>query len=106
MIRPPSPRLGRANFTMVEEIPTGEEVLAGTFFLYEHPIIILFDLGTSHDLMSLACAQKTKLTLWANSAPYSITTPGARVAVDRMGHAVPLDLIRRVFLTSFIILEG
>jgi hypothetical protein len=32
-----------ANFTMLEEIPLGEEVFAGTFFLYEHLIIILFD---------------------------------------------------------------
>jgi hypothetical protein len=43
MIRPPSLRVDRANFTMVEEIPPGEEVLAGMFFLYENPIIMLFD---------------------------------------------------------------
>jgi hypothetical protein len=34
--------VGRANYTTVEEIPTGEEVLAGTFFLNEHPVIIMF----------------------------------------------------------------
>jgi hypothetical protein len=39
----PVPRTGRANYTTVEEIPTGEEVLAGTFFLNEHPVIILFN---------------------------------------------------------------
>jgi hypothetical protein len=75
MIRAPSPRVGRANFTTVEEIPLGEEVLASTFFLFEHPIIILFDSGASHDFMSLACAQKAKLTLWDTTTPYSITTP-------------------------------
>jgi hypothetical protein len=75
MICPSSLRVGRANFTMVEEIPPGEEVLASTFFLYEHPIIILFDSGASHDFMSLACAQKAKLTLWATTVLYSITTP-------------------------------
>jgi hypothetical protein len=32
MIHAPSLRVGRANFTTVEEIPPGEEVLAGTFF--------------------------------------------------------------------------
>jgi hypothetical protein len=76
MIHTPSPRVGRANFTTVEDIPPGKEVLAGTFFLFEHPIIILFDSGASHDFMSLACAQKAKLTLWATTAPYSISTPG------------------------------
>jgi hypothetical protein len=42
-IHPPPLRVGRANFT------TLEEVFAGTFFLFEHPIIILFDSGASHD---------------------------------------------------------
>jgi hypothetical protein len=28
-----APQTDRANYTTVEEIPTGEEVLAGTFFL-------------------------------------------------------------------------
>jgi hypothetical protein len=48
---------------MVEVIPPGEEVLAGTSYLFEHPIIILFDSRASHDFKSLAYAQKAKLTL-------------------------------------------
>jgi hypothetical protein len=47
----------------LKEIPLGEEVLAGTLFLYEHPIIILFDSRASHDFLSLACAQKVGVTL-------------------------------------------
>jgi hypothetical protein len=39
--RGPVPRTGYANYTTVEEIPMGEEVLAGTFFLNEQPVIIL-----------------------------------------------------------------
>jgi hypothetical protein len=76
MIHTPCPRVGRASFTMVEKIPPGEEVLTGMFFLVEHAIIILFDSGASHDFMSLACAQKAKLTLCATKVPYSISTPG------------------------------
>jgi hypothetical protein len=59
----------------VEEIPTGEEVLAGAFFLNEHPTIILFDSGASHDFMSFICAKKEKLSLVALGAPYVISTP-------------------------------
>jgi hypothetical protein len=76
MIHPSSPKVGCANFTMVEEIPPGEKVLAGTFFLLHHPTIILFDFGASHDFMSLACAQKAKLTLYAIKVSYSISSPG------------------------------
>jgi hypothetical protein len=79
---------------MVEEIPPSEEVLAGTFFLYEHPIIILFNSGASHDFMSLACAQKAEFTLYATPMPYSISTPESRVVADQMIHKIPLELVR------------
>jgi hypothetical protein len=59
----------------VEEIPTGEEVLVGTFFLNEHLIIILFDSRVSHDFMSSTCAKRAKLTLVASAVPYVISTP-------------------------------
>jgi hypothetical protein len=74
--------MGHANYTTVEEIPTGEEVLAGTVFLNERPIVILFDLGASHDFMSFTCAKKAKLSLVASGAPYIISTPGRRVDAD------------------------
>jgi hypothetical protein len=50
----------------VEEISMGEEVLAGMFFLNEHPIINLFDSGASHDFISSACAERARLTLVAS----------------------------------------
>jgi hypothetical protein len=60
----------------VEEISMGEEVLAGTFFLNERPIIILFDSGASYDFMSSTCAKKARLTLVASAVPYLISRPG------------------------------
>jgi hypothetical protein len=54
----------------------GEEVLAGTLFLNERPIIILFDSGASHDFMSATCTRKAKLSLVASEVPYVISTLG------------------------------
>jgi hypothetical protein len=102
----PSPGVGRANFTTIEDIPPSEEVLASTFFLFEHPIIILFDSGALHDFISLACAQKAKLTLWATNAPYSISTPSGIIVVDRMVRPIPLKLAGQVFSTNLIVFEG
>jgi hypothetical protein len=85
-------RVGHANFTTLEEIPLGEEVLVGTFFLYEHPIIILFDSGASHDFLSLPCAQKASVTLYATQVPYSISTPRGRVVTNQMACKIPLEL--------------
>jgi hypothetical protein len=82
----------QANFTALEEIPLGEEVLAGTFFLYKHPIIILFDSRASHDFLCLAYAQKAGVTLYATQVPYSISTPGGRVVANQMARKIPLEL--------------
>jgi hypothetical protein len=79
-----APRTGRANYTTVEEIPTGEEVLAGTFFLNEHLVIILFDSRASHNFMSSTCAKKAKLSLVASGASYVISTPGGRVDANQI----------------------
>jgi predicted aspartyl protease len=91
---------------MLEKIPFSEKVLVGTFFLYEHPIIILFDSGASHDFLSLACAQKAELNLCATPAPYSISTPRGRVVANQMVRKIPLKLVGRVFPTTLVILEG
>jgi predicted aspartyl protease len=90
----------------VEEIPTGEEVLAGMFFLNENSIIILFDSGASYDFMSSTCAKKAKLTLVTSGVPYVISTPGGRVDADRIAQKVPLALSGRIFSTNLIILSG
>jgi hypothetical protein len=90
----------------VEEIPTGEEVLAGTFFLNEHPIIILFDSRVSHDFMSSTCAKKARLTLVVSGVSYVISTPGGRVDADQIVQKVPLDLAGWVFETDLIVLSG
>jgi hypothetical protein len=80
----------------MEEIPLGEEVLVDTFFLYEHPIIILFDSGASYDFLSLACAQKAGVTLYATQVPYSIS----------LARKIPLEPVGGVFSTTLIILES
>jgi hypothetical protein len=80
--------ISRANYTTVEENPTGEEVLAGTYYLHEHPIVILFDSGASHDFLSLDCAQKTNMSLKKTKVPYLILTPGGRVIANRMVHKI------------------
>jgi hypothetical protein len=87
-VRPSPSKVGRANFTTLEEVPLREEVLTGTFFLFEHPIIILFDSRASHDFLSLVCAQKVGITLCATQVPYSISTPGGRVVANQMAQKI------------------
>jgi predicted aspartyl protease len=90
----------------MEEIPMGEEVLKGTFSLNEHPIIILFDSGASHDFISSTCAKKVMLSMVATEVPYVISTPGGRVDADRIVRNAPLELAGRMFNTDLIIVSG
>jgi hypothetical protein len=102
----PAPQVGHTNYTTVEEILTGEEVLAGTFSLNEHPIIILFDSGASLDFICSTCGKRVILSTVIVEALYVISTPGGRVDVDRIVRKAPLELARRVFSTDLIILKG
>jgi hypothetical protein len=72
--RGPAPRSSCTNYTTLEEIPTGEEVLTGMFFLKDSPIIILFDSSASHDFMNSTCTKKAKLSLVDSGIPYVIST--------------------------------
>jgi hypothetical protein len=98
--------VGRANYTTVEEIPTGEEILVGTFFLNEHPVIILFNSRASHDVISSTCAKKVMLSTVTVKALYVISTPRGWVDVDQIVCKAPLDLAGRVFSTDLTILKG
>jgi hypothetical protein len=104
--RGPALWTGRVNYTTVDGISMGEEVLAGTFFLNERPIVISFDSEASHDFMSSACAKMARLTLMTSGAPYVISTPGGHVDADQIARKVRLNLSRRVFETDLIVLSG
>jgi hypothetical protein len=86
----PAPWSGRANFTTMDEILMGEEVLAGKFFLNEHPIIILFDSRASHDFVISACVERAKLTLVASGytwrlSGYRLYSPESTAQLIREG---------------------
>jgi hypothetical protein len=100
------PRTGHVNYTTMEEIPTGEEVLAGTFLLKERPIIALFDYGGSHDFSSSTCAKEVILSMVTTEAPYVINTPGGQVGANWIVCKAPLELAGRVFSTDLIVLKG
>jgi hypothetical protein len=96
----PGPWTGHANYTTMDEISTGEEVLTGSFFLNKHLVIILFDSRASHDFMSSTYVKKAKLSLVALGAPYVISSFRGRVDADRIVQKVPLELSERIFSTT------
>jgi hypothetical protein len=94
------------NYTTIEDVPKGERILAGTFSLNGHPIVILFDSGTSHDFISKACTQKCQLVIEHMSTPYMILTPGGNVITKQLVINARLNLGGKVYKTHMIVLDG
>jgi hypothetical protein len=44
-------KTGRVNYTTLEDIREGKQVIAGTFSLNGYPAVVLFDSGASHDFI-------------------------------------------------------
>jgi hypothetical protein len=99
-------RKGCVNYTTMEDIPKGEQVLAGTFSLKRCPIVILFDLGASHDFINKACTEKHQLDVHHSNTPYLMSTSGGRIATRNIARKTPLDLVGKVFKVFLIILYG
>jgi hypothetical protein len=99
-------KTGRINYTTREDIPEGESVLAGTFVLNDHYVVVLFDLGATHDFVSKACTRKCKLVIEPISAPYMISTLGGQIVTKQVVVNPPLDLKGRIYKTSLIVLDG
>jgi hypothetical protein len=68
-------KIGHINYTTMEDIPEGEPVLVGMFFLNDHSAVVIFDSGATHDFVSKTYIQKCKLVIESISTPYMISTP-------------------------------
>jgi hypothetical protein len=51
-------KTGHVNYTTLEDIPEGEQVLVGTFSLNGYPAIVLSDSGATHDFITKAYTQR------------------------------------------------
>jgi hypothetical protein len=80
------------NYTTTKDVPEGGHVLTGTFSLNDHPIIILFDFGATHEFISKAYTQKHKLAVKSLGTPYMIRTPGGNVFTKQLTMSTPLNL--------------
>jgi hypothetical protein len=90
----------------IKDVPEGEQVLTGTFSLNGHSIIILFDLGASHDFINKACIQKCQLVIERMSTRYKILTLGGNIITQQLVINGPLNLPRKVYKMNLIVLDG
>jgi hypothetical protein len=99
-------KTGRVNYTTLEDIPEGEQVLAGTFSLNGYPAVVLSNSDATHDFITKACTQRCQLSIHHVDSPYLISTPGGRVVTKQTVMHAPLDLAGKLYKASLIILDG
>jgi hypothetical protein len=99
-------KTGRVNYTTLEDIPEGEQVLASTFSLNGYPAVVLFDSGATHDFITKACTQRCQLSIHHIDTSYLISTLGGRVVTKQTVMHAPLDLAGKLYKPSLIVLDG
>jgi hypothetical protein len=98
-------KTGHVNYTTLEDVPDGEQVLAGMFSLNRHTIVILFDSGATHNFINKACTKSHWLTITHLSTPYMISTLGGKMVTQYLAKNTPLNLGGMVYKTGLIILD-
>jgi hypothetical protein len=83
------------NYSTMEDIPEGKQVLVGTFSLNRYPIVILFDSRATHDFISKACTQKCQLVIEHINTPYMILTLGGKIITKQLVVHTPLNLAKK-----------
>ena len=99
-------KTGRVNYTTLEDVPEGTQVMAGMFSIHHCPAIVLFDSGASHTFISQACVARLNLQVTHMIRPYIIHAPGAHLSTSQLVRGVPLDLSRKIFQTTPIVLPS
>jgi hypothetical protein len=66
----------RVYYTKVATTSEGEPVMMGTFFIANHPVVIRFDSGASHTLMSKTFVEKYCIHSIESKEGFVIQSPG------------------------------
>ena len=82
----------------MEEVPTGEVVIAGMFLVNKHPAIILFDSGASHSFMRQTFASKhNQKIIEVNKGGFSISSAGATISTNQLVRDVLIFIQEREY---------
>jgi hypothetical protein len=97
-------RQGKLNFTTLEELPEGAPIMTGTFSVFNHPALILFDSDASHSFISQKFSVKCQLPFYHTQGAFMIATPGGKIATNQLNYSIPIPLGSKVCKTTLLIL--
>jgi hypothetical protein len=95
---------GKLNFTTLAELPVGAPVMIGTFTIFNHPALVLFDSGTSHNFVSPKFSVKCQLPFFHTKVAIMTATLGGNIASNQIVRHTPIKMGTKIFKTDLIIL--
>jgi hypothetical protein len=84
-------KTGRVYYTQVATTPKGEPVMMGTFFVANHPVVILFDSGASHTFMSKTFVEKHCIHSIESKEGFVIQSLRGEIFTKEVVFHVPVD---------------
>jgi energy-coupling factor transporter ATP-binding protein EcfA2 len=98
-------KTGRVYYTQVATTPEGESVMMGTFFVANHPTIILFNYSASHTFMSKTFVEKHCIHSIESKEGIIIQSPGGQIFTKEVVFHVPVTLAGHEFPTNMIVIK-
>jgi hypothetical protein len=99
-------KTGRVYYTQVATTPEGEPVMMGTFLVANHPTVILFDSGASHNFISKKFMEKYCILCIESREVFVIHSPGGRIFTKEVAFHISVTLAGREFHTNMIVIKG
>ena len=94
-------------YTTLEEIPLGEVVIAGTFLVNQHHVVVLFDFGASHSFMSQIFASKhDQRVVTVNKGGYCISAARNNISTNQIVRDVCISISNREYTSDLVVLPG
>jgi hypothetical protein len=81
-------------------------MMMGTFFVANHPAVILFDSGASHTFMSKTFVEKHCIPSVESKEGFIIQSPGGQIFTKEVVFRVPMSLAGYEFPASMIVIKG
>jgi hypothetical protein len=92
--------------TTIDDISEGEPMTVGMFSINNHPIVVLFDFGSSHSFISQTFARKYEQKIDELECEYRISSTEANLLTNRIIRGVTLIIIDRQYKLNLIVMPG
>jgi hypothetical protein len=96
----------RVYYTQVATTPEGEPMMMSTFFVANHPVVILFDYGASHTFMSKTFVEKNCILSIESKKGFVIQSPRGKIFTKEVVLHVPVTLAGYELPTNMIVIKG